>query len=135
MQNGLEERRGRRPRGAHRQEQVEEVIARIAIEAGDDGRCVAVVHVDICLEGGRRVRGRRDDALRVEFDPTSALSARSAATSAVRQHVRQAIADGSAAEWSAFRALGRFGATWSPGQGREVQISVDASEPAVEEAA
>ena len=114
---------------------VSEIIARLTIEPGAGDLCVAVVHVDICLDGGRRVRARSDDCLRVEFDPSAALSARAAAVSAVRSHIRQSLADGSAAGWSAFRALGRFGASWDPGQGEDVQISVDASEPAVEEAA
>ena len=135
MQAGSQERRGRRFRKADTTATVTEIIARIAIEPGAGDLCVAVVQVDICLDGGRRVRGRRDDCLRVEFDPSSALSARSAAVSAVRSHIRQSLGDGSAAEWSAFRALGRFGAAWEPGQGEDVQISVDASEPAVEQAA
>jgi hypothetical protein len=135
MQEGLEERRGRRHRRPHTQTRVREILARISIEPGEGDLCVAVVHVDICLEGAQRVRGRRDDAVRIEFDPNAALSAKSAATSAVRKYIRCAMADGSAAEWSAFRALGRFGAAWEAGQGADVQISVDASEPAVEEAA
>ena len=135
MHGGSQERRGRRFRRADTQAQVKEIIARIAIEPGVGDACVAVVHVDICLEGDQRVRARQEDCLRVEFDPSSALSVRAAAVSAVRSHIRQAMADGSASEWSAFRALGRFGATWEPGQGEDVQISVDASEPAVEQAA
>jgi hypothetical protein len=81
------------------------------------------------------VRARADDSLRVEFDPSAALSMKAAAVSAVRSHIRQSLADGTAADWSAFRALGRFGATWQPGTGEDVVISVDASEPAVEQAA
>jgi hypothetical protein len=132
---GSQDRRGGHPRHLHTRAAVREIIARFAIEPWDGDVCVAVVHVDICLDGGRRVRARRDDCLRVEFDPSSALSVKSAAVSAVRSHVRQALADGTAGEWSAFRALGRFGATWYPGQGADVQISVDASEPVIEQAA
>jgi hypothetical protein len=135
MNGGTQDRRRPRSPDSHARARVSEIIARIAVEPGEGGLCVAVVHVDICLQGGRRVRARREDGLRVEFDPASALSVKSAATSAVRSHVRQAMADGTAAEWSAFRALGRFGATWEPGQGEDVQISVDASDPAVEQAA
>ena len=135
MQAGSPERRSRRFHQPNTRASVSEIIARITIEPGEGDHCVAVVHVDLCLDGGRRVRARRDDCLRVEFDPRTALSAKSAATSAVRSHVRQALADGSAGDWSAFRALGRFGAAWHPEQGEDVQISVDASEPAVETAA
>ncbi len=135
MQAGSPERRGRRSRNVHTEATVSELIARIAIEPCQDTRCYALVHVDICLDGGRRVRARRDDCLRIEFDPSAALTLKSAAVSAVRSHIRQALADGAAAEWSAFRALGRFGASWEPGRGEDVQISVDASEPAVERAA
>ena len=135
MQAGSHERRGRRSRNVHTQATVSEIIARITIEPCEEDVCFAVVHVDICLEGGQRVRARQDDSLRIEFDPTAALSMKAAAVSAVRSHVRQSLADGTAAEWSAFRALGRFGATWEPGQGEDVRISVDASEPAVEQAA
>ena len=135
MQAGSNERRGRRPRNVHMKATVSEIIARITIEPCDDDVCVAVVDVDICLEGGQRVGARKDDSIRVEFDPSSALTIRSAAVSAVRSHIRQALADGTAAEWSAFRALGRFGASWEPGQGEDVQISIDASEPAIEQAA
>ena len=135
MQPGSHERRGRRFRNVHTQATVSEIIARITIEPCQDDVCFAVVHVDLCLEGGERVRARAEDSLRIEFDPSSALSMKAAAVSAVRSHIRQALADGSAAEWSAFRALGRFGAAWKPGTGEDVQISVDASEPAVEQAA
>ena len=132
---GSSERRGRRFRTTNTQATVSEIIARITIEPCEDDVCFAVVQVDICLEGGQRVRARRDDRLRIEFDPSSALSLKAAATSAARSHIRQALADGSAAEWSAFRALGRFGASWAPGSGEDVHISIDASEPAVEQAA
>ena len=135
MQSGSQERRGRRFHQPAARAAVQEIIARIAIEPGKDGLCVAVVHVDICVEGGRRVRARRDDCLHIEFDPASAVSVKAAAVSAVRSHVRQSLADGTASDWSAFRALGRFGAAWDPDQGEDVQISVDASEPAVEHAA
>lgn len=134
MQEGFEDRRRGTGLRVHQQAAVQEIIARIRIEPGDGDLCVACVHVDICLEGGRRVRARRDDALRLEFDPSTAISVKAAAVSAVRRHIRRALADGGAREWSAFRALGRFGAAWQPGQG-DVQISVDASEPAVEQAA
>ncbi len=135
MQAGSQERRGRRFRKADTHARVQEIIARIAIEPGDGDLCVAVVHVDICLDGDERVRARQEDCLRVEFDPSSALSAKAAAVSAVRSHIRQALADGSARDWSAFQALGRFGASWDAGCADDVQISVDASEPAVEQAA
>ena len=137
MQAGSHERRGRRSRNVHTKATVSEIIARIAIDPCDehDHVCTAVVMVDICLEGGQRVGARRDDSIRIEFDPSSALSVKAAAVSVVRSHIRQSLADGSAAEWSAFRALGRFGASWEPGRGEDVQISVDASEPAVEQAA
>jgi hypothetical protein len=133
VQAGSHDRRGGHPRHLHTRAAVREIIARIAIEPWDGEACLAEVHVDLCLDGGRRVRARRDDCLRVEFDPTSAVSLKSAAVSAVRRHIRQALADGSATQWSAFSALGRFGAAWEPGQADDVQISIDASEPAAVE--
>ena len=74
--------------------------------------------------------------MRIEVDTATALSARAAVTSAVRTHVRSALADRSAREWPAFQALGRFGGTWRDEQRDGIRISVDiAADRAIRDAA
>lgn len=126
MPTSLDDRRDDSPVRADRRIAVEEIIARTTLEEiGADGCCVICVHIELCMSDGRRVRPREEDGMRIEVDTASALSARAAVTSAVRAHVRSALADRTASEWPAFQALGRFGGIWQDEQRDSVRISVD----------
>jgi hypothetical protein len=93
---------------------VKEVIARTSLESGADGRCLALIDIDLCLADGSRIQ--IGDRLELEIDTSSAISTRAAVTSAVRTHVRRVIADGSA--------------TWAEDVAKNVRVSVDVGEPA-----
>jgi hypothetical protein len=110
---------------------VREIIARTTLESSGRGPCLAFVEIALCLTDGRRVQAREEDRLEFEVDTSNAISTRAAVTSAVRTFLRTALADGTAAGWPAFGALGRYGATWSPDDRETVQISVDVGEIAV----
>lgn len=117
-----ERRRGRAPE-TDALVGVQEIIARATLIEAEGGRGVALVEIELCLEDGRRVHGRAEDRIRLVVDLSSGSSDRAAVNSAVRAHIRDAIADGSAAHWPIFRSLGRFGSAWHPEQD-ETTVSV-----------
>jgi hypothetical protein len=94
---------------------IREVIARTSLESSADGRCLALIEIDLCLADGSRIQA--GDHLELEIDTSAAISTRAAVTSAVRTHVRRVIADGSA--------------PWAEGVAKNVRVSVDVGEPAV----
>ena len=95
---------------------VREIIARATLVETDGQRGVALVQIELCLEDGSRVTTRDEDRLRIVVDLSNGLFDRAAVNTAVRSYVRAAIQNGSAADWPAFAALGRFGASWHPEQ-------------------
>jgi hypothetical protein len=102
---------------------VREIIARATLTESDGTRGVALIEIELCLDDGSRVHARSEDRLRLVIDLSNGLSERAAVNAAVRTHVREALSNGSAAGWPAFRSLARYGATWHPEQD-EARVSV-----------